>query len=322
VAVSLRPIQGLPVKDPNRNPEFFSGLSAARPLEGDLKITGPIEVSRPFGRSDALNIRAQTLLSLFKDADAFRMPVLDFFVLFWEAGRSAWLAVHSQDPTIEVPVSSKQVVDALVDLTPTQEQILRSMHQEYLKEVRKKSSAALRYCRWAGLYALRLEEIILAPGFQSMEPPAKAITGLAISVVIITRNQAALLNRALASLVKQERRPDQVVVVDNASYDNTSSVVRAYTDKLNVTLVHEKNIGIPHARNAGFKHCSGDIVAFLDSDCQAAQNWLAKLEVPFLKDHNIGAVGGITVPADGQSEIVARFYGTRMPPASAIKEVN
>lgn len=319
VAVSLWPIRGWPIKDPNSAPEFFACLSSARPLEGNVKIAGPVKVNRPFGRADAFELRAQTLLALFKSADAFRMPVLDFLVLFWEAGRAAWLAAQAQESIIEVPVSSTQVVDALADLTPSAEQVLRQIHQEYLKEVRKKPSEALRYMHWAGLYALKLEEILFSPGIRSTELSASAITELTISVVIVTRNQAALLNRALASLMEQERRPDQVVVVDNASYDDTSSVARSYADKLNVTLVREENVGIPHARNAGLQHCSGDIVAFLDGDCQASRRWLAELEVPFLKDPKIGAVGGSTVPIDGQSELIARFYRTRMQSVSCIE---
>jgi hypothetical protein len=41
-----------------------------------------------------------------------------------------------------------------------------------------------------------------------------------------------------------------------------------------------------------------------------------------MKDPNIGAVGGITVPMDGQNEMIARFYSTRMQSVSNIKEVN
>ena len=82
------------------------------------------------------------------------------------------------------------------------------------------------------------------------------------------------------------------LVVDNASTDETSSVALSFADTCNLELVREETVGIPYARNAGVAHCTGDVVAFLDDDCEAAPGWLAALEVPFLKDPNVGAVGG------------------------------
>jgi hypothetical protein len=322
LAVSLQPVRGWPIKDYNNAPEFFVCLSSASPLEGKLKIAECVEVNRPFGREDVFDHRAKSLLALFKNGDVFRLPVLGFFALFWEVGRATWLAAQSREATIEVPVSSEQVIDILSKLTPAAEKVLRRIYQEYLKELRKESSEVLRYMHWCGLYALKLEEMLFSSDSQSTGLPTMARIELTISVVIITRNQAVLLNRALASLVGQERRPDQVVVVDNASWDDTPSVARSYADKLNVTLVREEKIGIPHARNAGIQHCSGDIIAFLDGDCQADRRWLAELEVPFLKDPNIGAVGGSTMPIEGQSEVIARFYSTRMQPFSRLREAN
>jgi hypothetical protein len=312
VAVSLQPVQGWPIKDARNDPEFFACLSSAKPLEAGIRIAGRVEVDRPFGQQDALEHRAASLLAPFGNGAAFRLSVLDFLVLFWEAVRAAWLVAQPKELTIEVPVTSEQVVDALSELTPEAAQALRRIHQEYVKELRGESSQAVRYMHWAGLYASKLEQALLSPGRSAVELPAAARTELTMSVLIITRNRAAQLDRALASLVEQERRPDQVVVVDNASSDDTPAVALSYSDRLDVTLVHEENVGIPHARNAGLRHCTGDIVASMDDDCRAHPRWLAELEVPFLKDANIGAVGGSLVPAAERNTLVARFYDARM----------
>lgn len=312
LAVSLHAMRGWPIKDKNSTPEFFACLESARPIGGKLKIAESMKVNRPFHREDIFEQRAKSLLSLFKNGDAFRMSVLDFLALFWEAGRAAYLATQSKTSTIEIPVLSGQVIDALSNLNPTAENVLRRIHQEYLKALRKESSEAIRYMHWAGLYALKLYEMLFSPQSVCTQLPAKPETELTISVVIITRNQDVLLEQALISLVEQERRPDEVVVVDNASMDNTQSVVYSFADRLNVSLVREEKVGIPYARNAGIDHCSGDIIAFMDGDCRADRRWLSELEVPFLKDPNIGAVGGSTVPIERKSGLVARFYDTHM----------
>jgi hypothetical protein len=56
-------------------------------------------------------------------------------------------------------------------------------------------------------------------------------------------------------------------------------------------------------------------VAFFDDDCKAEPHWLLELELPFLKDPHIGAVGGSLLPLAGQSELVAQFYDSRMSAA-------
>ena len=86
----------------------------------------------------------------------------------------------------------------------------------------------------------------------------------------------------------------------------------SFATRLNLTVVREERIGIPFARNTALKYCTGDIVAVMDDDCVAWPRWLKELEIPFLKDPYIGAVGGSVVPLEGQRELAARFYGSRM----------
>jgi glycosyltransferase involved in cell wall biosynthesis len=116
--------------------------------------------------------------------------------------------------------------------------------------------------------------------------------GLSISVVVITRNRAKWLSEALDSLARQSRRPDEVIVVDNASEDNTRDVVQTFGDGLDLTYVYEPVLGIPRARNAGVENAKGDIIAFIDDDCVADGDWLKYIEIPFIKDPNVGVVGG------------------------------
>jgi glycosyltransferase involved in cell wall biosynthesis len=138
------------------------------------------------------------------------------------------------------------------------------------------------------------------------------MTRLSVSVVIATRNRAEMLGCTLQSLLRQERLPDEVVIVDNASTDMTAAVALSFRDRLNLKLVREDRVGIPHARNAGLRHATGDILAFLDDDCEAQPDWLAEMEKPFLKDPHVASVGGNLIPADGQTELVARFFRSRM----------
>ena len=115
---------------------------------------------------------------------------------------------------------------------------------------------------------------------------------LTISVVIITRNRAEWLRSALESLTRQSRQADEVVVVDNNSQDNTREIIYSFDDRLNIKYVYEPTLGIPYARNSGIRNASGDIIASIDDDCEADEDWLKYIELPFIRDPDIGAVGG------------------------------
>jgi glycosyltransferase involved in cell wall biosynthesis len=96
-----------------------------------------------------------------------------------------------------------------------------------------------------------------------------------ISVIVPTHNRARLLPRALASLVTQSYTDFEVVVVDDASTDETQSLVRAYPDCRIRYVRHESNRRAAAARTTGIFAAQGEYVAFLDSD----DEWLpGKLE--------------------------------------------
>jgi len=131
---------------------------------------------------------------------------------------------------------------------------------------------------------------------------------LSISVAVITFNRAEWLKDALSSLTRQIRLPDEVVVVDNGSKDHTKDVVLSFRDRLNIKYVYEPIRGIPHARNTAIRNAIGDIIASIDDDCVADENWLKQIEIPFIKDPNIGVVGGnVTYLRVGEGS-VEEFY--------------
>ena len=136
---------------------------------------------------------------------------------------------------------------------------------------------------------------------------------MSISVIVVTLNRAESLQEVLRSLIRQERQPDEVIVVDNGSTDNTKEVVLNFKDKLNIKYVYEAQSGIPYARNAGIRNATKDIIAFIDDDCVADRNWLKYLEIPFIKDPYIGVVGGEVSYLKAEQSIVDEFYSKNMP---------
>lgn len=79
----------------------------------------------------------------------------------------------------------------------------------------------------------------------------------------------------------------EIIIVDNKSTDNTKEIVKRYP----VKLLEENEVQSSYAaRNKGIKYASGDILAFIDSDCIASPRWLIEGVRPF--SDNADLVGG------------------------------
>ncbi|MEZ5573710.1 MAG: glycosyltransferase [Halioglobus sp.] len=85
-----------------------------------------------------------------------------------------------------------------------------------------------------------------------------------ISVVIPTYNYGQYLCEAIESVLSQDYPEKELIVVDDGSTDNTQSLLSDYAN--HATCLFQDNAGIASARNAGYRVCKGDFIAFLDAD--------------------------------------------------------
>ena len=97
-----------------------------------------------------------------------------------------------------------------------------------------------------------------------------------LTVVICTHNRAAYLPACLDSLLRQDLPRDrfEIIVVDNASTDNTAAVCGAYENR-GVRRIFDAVPGLSHARNTGWRAGGGELIAFLDDDAIACEGWLS-----------------------------------------------
>jgi len=100
-----------------------------------------------------------------------------------------------------------------------------------------------------------------------------------VAVVVVTHNRADLLGRLLDGLAAQSRRPDAVIVVDNASTDHTAEVLGARTD-LPLHVITQDNLGGAGGFHAGVRaayDAGWDRVWLVDDDVVPAPGCLAAL---------------------------------------------
>ena len=95
-----------------------------------------------------------------------------------------------------------------------------------------------------------------------------------VSVVIPTLNRRCLLKRAISSVLMQTVEPDEIIVVDNGSTDQTDIMVSSSFPTIKYLV--EKKRGVSAARNKGIKFSQSNWVALLDSDDTWAPNKIEK----------------------------------------------
>src|SRR6185503_11794093 len=99
--------------------------------------------------------------------------------------------------------------------------------------------------------------------------------GLSIAAIVCAYNESRLLAGCLYSLRAQTRPPDDIVVVNNASTDETAGVARAVPG---VRMLDEPCKGLVVARETARLATRADIVAYMDADCRAPITWIERIE--------------------------------------------
>lgn len=109
-----------------------------------------------------------------------------------------------------------------------------------------------------------------------------------ISVIMPVYNVEKYIGRAIESVLSQDYRNLELIVVNDGSTDNSAKIAERYSESdSRLRLVHKKNGGLSDARNFGMDHASGDYLIFIDSDDYWAINMLKPL-VAFAESSNLG----------------------------------
>lgn len=134
-----------------------------------------------------------------------------------------------------------------------------------------------------------------------------------ISIVVPTRNRAGRLRALLASLAAQEGPRFEVIVVDNASTDDTlAAVAEAGDGELDARAVPlAQPLGPAVARNRGWREARGELVVFTDDDVVAQHGWLAAIAAAHARDPE-ALIQGRTEPDPRELDRLSAFARSQM----------
>ena len=126
------------------------------------------------------------------------------------------------------------------------------------------------------------------------------------SVIIITYNHGKYLSNCIQSLLKQSYENLEIIVVDDASKDNTQKIVESFSSKKIKYFQLKQHQGVALSRNFGIKKALGEFVFFTDADCEPLKNWVQEGITCFL-ENNCDAVEGKTIAENQNFSISYHF---------------
>jgi len=133
----------------------------------------------------------------------------------------------------------------------------------------------------------------------------------AISVIIVNFNAGARLRKCLDALAAQNRRADEVIVIDNGSSDDSLNAAR---NEPGVKIIEAgENLGFAAANNRAVRQATGDWLAFLNPDAYPFVNWLEEIDAAIERYPHVDAFGSLQIDAkypdrlDGAGDV---FHGS------------
>jgi glycosyltransferase involved in cell wall biosynthesis len=115
-----------------------------------------------------------------------------------------------------------------------------------------------------------------------------------VSVVIPTFNSGRFVTGAVESALAQTRAPDEVIVVDDGSTDDTSTTIARFYQS--VRYIRKENGGVSSARNRGVAEATGDLIGFLDADDVWHPRKLEVQIAALASRQDLGLIGSWTYP--------------------------
>jgi glycosyltransferase involved in cell wall biosynthesis len=143
-----------------------------------------------------------------------------------------------------------------------------------------------------------------------------------VTVISTVLNEGEAIRRLLDSLLAQTRQPDEIIIVDGGSRDNTVAVIEEYASRLPLRVLVEPGANISRGRNVAIAAATGDVIASVDAGVWLEPQWLAKLAAPLESPASSfqlpAAVAGFFVP-DVRTTFEIAMGATVLPTVDEVK---
>lgn len=134
-----------------------------------------------------------------------------------------------------------------------------------------------------------------------------------ISLVTISFNQGAFLERAIQSVLEQDYTDIEYILVDAGSIDGSRDIIERYRTNID-RIILESDEGPADGLNKGFSYATGEIYGFLNSDDMLLPHAISRVVNFFEANNSIDVVSGHSVIVDGNDTPLRNSYSNRFSP--------
>ena len=116
---------------------------------------------------------------------------------------------------------------------------------------------------------------------------------VSVAVICTIKNEEKTLGIFMDSLLMQSRHPDEIIIVDGGSKDNTLKLLDYYLlINPNIKIISAEDVNISEGRNIAIENAKSDVIASTDAGCILDKNWLYWLILPFENNSKTDVVSG------------------------------
>ncbi len=122
------------------------------------------------------------------------------------------------------------------------------------------------------------------------------IAAMQVSLIVTVLNEGSSIRCLMDSIAAQTRQPDEIVICDGGSTDNTLDVLGEYADLLSLRIIRQEGANISQGRNAAIRAAAHGLIAVTDAGVRLDPHWLERLMVPLEANPATQAVAGFFLP--------------------------
>ncbi|WP_175060130.1 glycosyltransferase [Thermococcus sp. 2319x1] len=116
---------------------------------------------------------------------------------------------------------------------------------------------------------------------------------LPVSLICTVKNEEESIRELLDSMLNQVALPDEIIIVDGGSTDNTVQIIREYIRRgAPIKLIVKEGANIAEGRNIAIRNSRNDIIASTDAGCVLDKNWIYEITKPLFEDPSVDVVIG------------------------------
>ena len=144
---------------------------------------------------------------------------------------------------------------------------------------------------------------------------------MTISLIATVYNEGPAIRKLLDSVLAQTLQPDEIVICDGGSNDDTVAQIEAYADRLPLRVIVEPGANISRGRNVAIAAAKGDILALVDAGVRLEPTWLEDITGPLRRNPDLQVVSGFFV-ADPETSFEVAMGATVLPDVEEIEPTN